>query len=646
MNPQRLGPYDIERLLGEGGMGSVFLGTHRQNRQQAAVKTLSTALSQDEDFRLRFGGEIESLKKLRHPNIVQLLGWGEQDDVLFYAMEFVDGHSLQDRLAQGERMEWHETIQVGISICKALKHAHDNGIIHRDLKPANLLVDQAGTVKLTDFGIAKLFGYTQLTVEGGVVGTADYMAPEQALGQPATHRCDLYSLGTVLYTLLAGRPPFLAKSMPEVVHKVCYEPPRPVRRFNASVPPQLEALIGDLLEKDPAKRPPTARAVTTRLEAMQHGLTGAEQQLDASAPQDSTEFDYSEPGNTIAPGEPRVHSATTRFDATGDQPDGEALHQDASVAGSPSNARQTDAGSAARSAGDEDPHFTRAPLHDATEAQVAGERPARSSSHSGAASYPAEAVPPETRKEARFTTLEEAAQAASLAEHRERVSQRWMIAGLAVALVAIIGLVVWQTVVPPAADDLYGAIVRVVEDDDAELSAASGEIERFLSLYPNDSRAEEVAAWKEQIELKRLHGQFRRRGRHMSATASMTPLERAYLEAIEMARTRPEEAVARLQAILDVYGAQEDPRPPTGQILALAERHRALLQQRAAAANEEHLEELNERLEAARSLEATNPAQARSIYEGIILLYADRRWASEIVTQAEAALTRLATASE
>ena len=254
MTPERLGPYRIERLLGQGGMGSVYLATHDESGQQAAVKILSSSLSRDEDFRERFAGEIESLKKLRHPNIVQLFGWGEQDGMLFYAMEAIDGKSLQERLAGSERVEWREAIQIGIDVCKALKHAHDSGIIHRDLKPANLLTDPSGRVKLTDFGIAKLFGYTQLTAEGGVVGTADYMAPEQALGQPVNHRCDLYSLGSVLFTLLSGRPPFLAKSMPEVVHKVCYEPPQPVRRFNASVPPQLESLIGELLEEDDATR--------------------------------------------------------------------------------------------------------------------------------------------------------------------------------------------------------------------------------------------------------------------------------------------------------------------------------------------------------------------------------------------------------
>ncbi len=321
MIPKQLGPYEIKRLLGQGGMGAVFLGVHRETGQQAGVKTLSAALSRDEDFRERFAGEIESLKKLKHPNIVQLFGWGEQDETLFYAMEYVQGQNLQERLASGDRIEWAEVIRIAIDVCKALKHAHDNGIIHRDLKPANLLIDSAGQVKLTDFGIAKLFGHTQLTVEGGVVGTADFMAPEQALGQTVTHRSDLYGLGSVMYTLLAGRPPFMAKSLPEVVHKVCYEPPQPLRRFNASVPPPLEALIAELLEKDPQRRPPTARSLTTRLEAMQHGLTESQPLAKRGRrTADETEFDVSDPGATVAPSAPQVHSATTRFAPQEEEP--------------------------------------------------------------------------------------------------------------------------------------------------------------------------------------------------------------------------------------------------------------------------------------------------------------------------------------
>src|SRR4029079_3925872 len=139
---------------------------------------------------------------LLHPNIVQLHGFGEEEGHLYYVMELVEGRSLQDELVAGRRFSWREVTRMGVAIAEALKHAHDRGIIHRDLKPANLLIDPQDHIKLTDFGIAKLYGGSSVRAEGGVLGTADYMAPEQADGKPVTSRCDLYALGSVLYALL------------------------------------------------------------------------------------------------------------------------------------------------------------------------------------------------------------------------------------------------------------------------------------------------------------------------------------------------------------------------------------------------------------------------------------------------------------
>ncbi len=205
---EQLGPYRIERLLGRGGMGTVYAGVHLETGQRAAIKSLSVAVADDSNLRERFLTEIETLKKLKHPNIVQLYGDGEQDGHLFYVMELVEGQTLQEELQTGHRFDWQEVTTITIEVCQALKHAHDRGVIHRDLKPGNLLRTTDGHIKLSDFGIAKLFGATHLTVAGSVVGTADYMAPEQAEGKPITARTDLYSLGALMFTLLARRPPF------------------------------------------------------------------------------------------------------------------------------------------------------------------------------------------------------------------------------------------------------------------------------------------------------------------------------------------------------------------------------------------------------------------------------------------------------
>ena len=173
-------------------------------------------------------------------------------------MELIEGTNLEQELAAGRRFSWRDVTQLGIDISRALKHAHDHGVIHRDLKPANLLLDDNDQVKLTDFGIAKLFGASGMTLSGNVLGTVDYMAPEQASGEVTSPRCDLYSLGCVMYALLTGRPPFRGKSIPEVLHKVRYEQHRPVGTITSEVPEDLERIIDELLEKDPDDRIRTA----------------------------------------------------------------------------------------------------------------------------------------------------------------------------------------------------------------------------------------------------------------------------------------------------------------------------------------------------------------------------------------------------
>ena len=230
-------------------------------------------MATDEGFRVRFQAEIESLKKLRHPNIVRLYGYGEEQGSIFYAMELVRGSSLEDELRAGRRFDWREVTDLAIKLCRALKHAHDAGVIHRDIKPANLLLSEAGEIKLSDFGIARLFGNTRMTSDGGVLGTAEYMAPEQADGRVVTDRCDQYSLGGVMYALLAGRPPFRAGSLLEMLQLQRFAEPEPVRRYAPDTPAELDQIIRQLLEKDPQRRFANALILGRSLESMQRGLS-------------------------------------------------------------------------------------------------------------------------------------------------------------------------------------------------------------------------------------------------------------------------------------------------------------------------------------------------------------------------------------
>ena len=271
-----LGPYQLVRKLGRGGMGVVYEGVDVETGQRAALKVLSAPLSEDQDFRIRFETEIETLRRLKHPNIVRLFGFGQQEGLLFYAMELVDGPSLEAELRRGRRFGWQEAAQIGLQICRGLRHAHDRGIIHRDLKPGNLLLAADGTVKLADFGIAQLFGRTRVTAVGSVVGTLDYMAPEQAQGSLVDARADLYSLGAVLYTLLSGRPPLHAKTLSEMLEKLYRTRPEPIRRLAPEVPEAFEQLLEQLLEKEPQRRMATAQATARRLETLLQEAAGGD----------------------------------------------------------------------------------------------------------------------------------------------------------------------------------------------------------------------------------------------------------------------------------------------------------------------------------------------------------------------------------
>ena len=174
---KRLGPFLLERMIGRGGMGAVYRARRDDTGQIVAVKALLLPLEQERE---RFNAEIATMKLLHHDNIVRLYGFGQEDGVLYYAMEYVDGPSLATLLKRGRQFTWEEVVYIGSEVCRALKHAHDRGVVHRDIKPANILLVGNGTVKVSDYGIAQYFGSSRLTSANQVVGTIEYMAPEQA----------------------------------------------------------------------------------------------------------------------------------------------------------------------------------------------------------------------------------------------------------------------------------------------------------------------------------------------------------------------------------------------------------------------------------------------------------------------------------
>jgi serine/threonine protein kinase len=234
----------------------VYLAHEESAGQLAAVKLLAAELAQETGFLQRFQREINVLGQLSHPNIVRFFESGTQDGSYFFAMEYVEGESFEQILHRLGRVPWPEVLDAALQICPALKHAHDRGIIHRDLKPPNILRTPSGVIKLTDFGIAKVFAAQQLTTTGGVVGTAEYLSPEQAAGKQANKRSDLYCLGVVLYTLLTGRTPFEGRTAADLLHKHLYAQFDRPQTLVPEIPHDLDDIVCQLLEKDPDRRPP------------------------------------------------------------------------------------------------------------------------------------------------------------------------------------------------------------------------------------------------------------------------------------------------------------------------------------------------------------------------------------------------------
>jgi hypothetical protein len=269
----RLGRWILDRELGRGGMGCVYLAHDADDPTRlAAVKVLAAELTTHAGAVHRFQREIDVLSTFNHPNVVRLYESGSYEGLFYYVMEYVEGPDYADRLEEQGQLPWAEVLDVAIQVCAALKHAHDHGVIHRDLKPSNLLRGPDGRVRLTDFGIAHVFADKHLTRPGAVVGTAEYLSPEQAEGKPATKRSDLYSLGCVLYTLLCGRNPFRGENVIDLLHKHRYARFDLPRNIVLDLPHEIDDVICQMMEKDPEKRPPDAGVLHRRLEALRRKL--------------------------------------------------------------------------------------------------------------------------------------------------------------------------------------------------------------------------------------------------------------------------------------------------------------------------------------------------------------------------------------
>jgi len=249
------GRYQILGRVGEGGMATVYRALDTRLGREVAVKVLHSQYTGDEAFLQRFQQEAEFAASLgAHPNIVDIYDIGEDGDLHYIVMEFVEGQSLKDRIAEQRRFSVDEAFAIGQQVASALAFAHARGLIHRDIKPQNILVTPEGIAKVTDFGIARSMSSSQMTRTGMVMGTVHYISPEQAQGKTATPQSDIYSLGVILYEMLAGHLPFDAETAVGIAMQHVHSEPPSLWEYNPELPGQAVAAVMRALEKDPERR--------------------------------------------------------------------------------------------------------------------------------------------------------------------------------------------------------------------------------------------------------------------------------------------------------------------------------------------------------------------------------------------------------
>lgn len=283
----RLGGYRVLRLLGQGGMGAVFLAEDLHLERHIALKVMGPGLAAKPDARRRFLREAKATAKLKNDHVVAIYQVGEDNGVPFLAMEYLEGEPLDSRLRRCEKMPLDELLQIGREVAQGLAAAHAKGLVHRDIKPANIWLEKIGNpqfrVKILDFGLARGgVEEVQITQSGAILGTPAYMAPEQARGETADSRSDLFSLGCVLYRLCTGKTPFEGPTIMSVLTALATQDPAPVAQLNRDIPEVLAGLVMRLLAKRPEDRPASAQAVLDELRAIEP--RAAQESKESNAP--------------------------------------------------------------------------------------------------------------------------------------------------------------------------------------------------------------------------------------------------------------------------------------------------------------------------------------------------------------------------
>ncbi len=252
--PERLGKYDVQGKLGQGGMGDIYKAVQEPLKRTVALKVLPPNLSQNIEFSKRFETEAKAISLLQHQNIVSIYEYGEEHGLKYFAMQFVEGTDLARRITKKKTLTFPEAIDISKQICRGLRYAHSVNVIHRDIKPQNILIDKSGVCLISDFGIAKIFQSAGITMTGMAVGTPEYMSPEQAEGGSLDIQTDIYSLGILIYEMVTGRPPFTGENPVAIAYKQVHETPVPPSAYRKDIPKRLELIILKALKKNKTQR--------------------------------------------------------------------------------------------------------------------------------------------------------------------------------------------------------------------------------------------------------------------------------------------------------------------------------------------------------------------------------------------------------
>ena len=619
-----LGPYHIEKTLGRGGMGTVYKGVHAKSGEEVAIKVIAASVADQSRFRRRFEAEIKTLQRLKHPNIVTLKGVGEEQGRLFYTMEYVDGFTLHDLLRKEGKLVWEDVVEIGIQTMAALKHAHDLGTIHRDLKPANLMLNREGELKLTDFGIAKLFGASDMTVVGTVIGTADYMPPEQAEGKPVTVKSDLYGIGGVLYALLTGRPPFGGKSVPEVLYAVRYNSVPQLDDQVEGVPAELCQLIHQMLEKSPSNRPPTALVVGNRLKALQKGMEKRKSEAPAE-PRESkpevgsklTSLDLSDVDDQelrITNAEENVTSVSSS-DLSSEGLDETDPHDQATML-APEAKKPVP--------GDETPTAYSAKAMDSLDFAHEDPRPSQIPESQLTAPGPSHYTPVETSHESSFTlTSEEEPEEKSDTDWGQVVS----IIGMVLLLLACIGLGWYMLPKTQSEEDLHASIMAAADTgDDNELLAVKSDVQEFLRRFPESERAAAVQSIADGMELSRWTQILRRRASNAGGRDALSPLEQSFLDCMQVRENDYDRGQTMLVALVKVFAPVKGLSPGEQRLVELAQ-FALESGKRVSTTENKAAVELQEMIQ--KSEKVLSGEKLDAYYRDLIMLFGDKPWAQD-----------------